>query len=92
VTSTDNGRTIHLAVGERFLLELGSGLDWAVTGIDPTIVARVTGVTVIRGAQGLYEAQANGTATLTATGSPICPATGACPMYRLAFRLTIVVG
>jgi len=92
VTAADNGTTLHLAVGQQFLLDLGSAVDWAVTVADQRVVRRVIGVLVIRGAQGIYEARTAGTTLLSAVGSPPCPSAGACPLFRLEFRLVIVVG
>ena len=87
----DNGTTLHLAVGQQFLVDLGSTVDWSVTIADQGIVRRVPGVLVIRGAQGIYAALAPGTTTLSAIGSPIC-SSGACPQFRIAFRIALVVG
>jgi hypothetical protein len=91
VTQADNGTTLHLVVGQQFLLDLGSSVDWAVTVADQGVVARVPGVLVIVGAQGIYAARATGTTTLSAIGSPHCTS-GACPQYRIAFHLTVTVG
>lgn len=91
VTVADNGTTLHLAIGQQFLLDLGSSVDWTVTVADPRIVGHVIGVPVIQGAQGPYVAEAPGTTLLSAVGSPPCPS-GACPLFRLGFRLTITVG
>ena len=91
VTAADNVSTLHLAVGERFVLELGSSTTWSVTVADPRVVGPAPGVTAPAGAQGVYEALAAGTTTLSAVGSPVCPS-GACPLFRIAFDLTIIVG
>ena len=90
VTQADNGATIHLAVGEQLLVDLGSTVTWSVAIADQGIVGRVPGVLVIQGAQGIYAALAPGTTTLSAIGSPVC-SSGACPQFRIAFRITIVV-
>jgi hypothetical protein len=91
VTVADNGTTLHLAIGQQFLLDLGSSVDWTVTVADPRIVARVIGVLVIQGAQGIYVARSAGTTLLSAVGSPPCPS-GPCPLFRLGFHLAITVG
>ena len=90
VTQADNNRTLHLSVGQRLLIDLGATLDWVVTVEDEGVVGRVPGVLVIRGAQGTYVARAPGTTLLNAVGSPIC-ASGACPQFRVAFSVTLVV-
>jgi hypothetical protein len=92
VTLADDSKTITLKVGQRFLLDLGSDLDWTPTVANPAIVSRVIGITVIRGAQGVYEALAPGTTTLSANGSPACRQTKpACAMPNRLFQVTIVV-
>ncbi len=91
VTMADNGKTIPLAVGQRFLLSLGQDFDWTVTVDDPGIVSRVVNITVVKGAQGVYEAKKAGTTTLHATGVPICPPGRACIQIALEFRVQMVV-
>jgi hypothetical protein len=59
-------------VGDRILVELGTDLDWTVTVSDPRVLGRVPGVTLIRGAQGLYVALRAGSATISAVGDPPC--------------------
>jgi putative hemolysin len=72
VTLENDGGTIALEPGDRFLLKLDEAYDWTVTVADQTILSRVVNVTVVRGAQGLYEAHQTGSTTLTAAGEPIC--------------------
>ena len=72
VTLDDHGQTIVLHTGDRFLLKLGEEYDWNVTIDNESVLARVVGITVVRGAQGVYEAKQAGTATLTADGDPPC--------------------
>jgi hypothetical protein len=95
VTLADDGRTIDLAVGERFLLALGDQLDWTVRVADPSVVGRVVNVTVVRGAQGLYEARQPGATTLEATGDPPCrkaqPPCGA-PSRLFRVQLRVAAG
>ncbi len=92
VTLADNGKTITLQVGQRFLLNLGSEKKWNVQVADQSIVSRVVNITVIRGAQGVYEAHAVGETKLTAAGTPICDSTQAgCSQIALPFEIQIVV-
>ncbi|MCL5024972.1 MAG: hypothetical protein M1531_00515 [Chloroflexi bacterium] len=92
VTLADDGQTIELHTGERFLLELGSDYDWTVTVADQNIVSRVVNVLVIRGAQGIYEAKQPGRTTLSATGDPPCrKAQPPCAAPSRTFRIDIVV-
>jgi hypothetical protein len=92
VTLDNNGQTITLSVGERFLLKLGEEYDWTVTVADPSIVSRVVNITVVRGAQGVYEAHKPGSTTLTASGDPVCrQAQPPCGMPSILFEITMVV-
>ncbi len=92
VTLADDGQTITLHVGDRFLLDLGEGFDWQVNVADPTIVSRVVNVLVIRGAQGIDEAKQPGTTTLTATGDPPCrKAQPPCGAPSRLFRIRVTV-
>ncbi|HEX7975875.1 MAG TPA: hypothetical protein VF498_15810 [Anaerolineales bacterium] len=92
VTLDNNGQTVTLKTGQRFLLKLGEGYDWQVEVADQAILSRVPNVTVIRGAQGLYEARQAGTTRLTASGDPVCrTAKPPCEMLSRMFEITIVV-
>jgi hypothetical protein len=95
VSLADDGRTIDLVVGERFLLALGDQLDWTVRVADPGVVGRVVNVTVVRGAQGLYEARRPGATALEATGDPPCrraqPPCGA-PSRLFRVQLRVAAG
>lgn len=92
VTERDNGTTLHLVVGQRFILDLGQRVEWAVNATVPHVVQPVAGSPQIAGAQGLYVARTAGTTVLNAVGSPPCASGSVCPMFRLGFSLTIVVG
>jgi carboxyl-terminal processing protease len=92
VMLADNGQTITLQVGERFLLALGEGYDWEITVSDEGILSRVINVTVVRGAQGLYEAHRAGNTTLTAAGDPVCrKSQPPCAMPSMMFEIELVV-
>jgi hypothetical protein len=92
VTLDDQGKTMTLAVGERFLLNLGEGYNWEVSISDQAVVSRVIGITVIRGAQGVYQANQAGSVTLSATGDPLCrQSQPACGMPSLLFSVSIIV-
>ena len=91
VTNDSMNTTLHLKVGDSFLVNLGDSVNWGVTFNPANIVSLRKGVLVIRGAQGLYNAVAAGTTQLTATGSPVCDPGTACPMYARYFTMTIVV-
>lgn len=93
ITMASAGQTYSLKVGERFLVNMGEGLlDWTVTVQDPSIVSRVIGILVIKGAQGVYEAKAPGTTTLSITGDPFCrKSTPPCMMPSRIVMVTLVV-
>ncbi len=91
VTMADDGKTIALAAGQRFLLSLGPDFEWTVTVDDPNVVARVVNITVVKGAQGVYEAKKAGATSLHATGIAVCPPGQVCPQIALAFRVQIAV-
>jgi hypothetical protein len=91
-TLADNGSTLTLHVGQTFLLMLGDQYEWDVMVADQTVLSRVKNIAVIRGAQGVYQALAAGTTTLTAAGNPACrQSKPACAMPSVAFELTVVV-
>jgi hypothetical protein len=92
VTLDDQGKTITLNVGESFLLNLGEAYSWNVSISDQAVVSRVIGITVIRGAQGVYQANQTGSVSLSATGDPLCrQSQPACAMPSLLFKVNIVV-
>jgi hypothetical protein len=93
VTLDDDGALVTMHVGERFLLNLGDDVyDWSVEVTDDTVVGRVMNITVVRGAQGVYEARAAGRITLTATGDPQCRnATPPCALPSRVFHIDVVV-
>ena len=91
ITQADDGKTINVANGSEFLVKLGSDYNWTVTVDNPNVVSRVVGVMVVRGAQGIYQADQPGHATLNATGTPVCPAGQMCSDLALAFQVQINV-
>jgi len=92
VTVRDDGGTLELAAGQRFLLNLGPGYDWTVTISDSSILQRVVYDMINRGAQGLYEAERPGEAAVSATGEPRCRrAPPGCDVPPQTFTLTVMV-
>lgn len=89
----DNGKTFNLQVGDSFLLNLGiETYDWTVTVDNENIMHMKTGVLVIKGAQGIYDALAPGTAVLSATGDPLCrKSKPACGAPSILFTITVIV-
>jgi hypothetical protein len=92
ITLDDQGKTISLVVGESFLLKLGDEYTWEVSISDQNIVSRVKNITVVSGAQGVYNAAQPGSVTLTAAGDPQCrQSQPPCAMPSIQFVITIVV-
>jgi hypothetical protein len=91
VTPADNGTTIMLTKGQRFGVAMGDTLEWTLS-FDPSgIVTRVPNIATLRGEQGVYTATAIGTTTLHAIGAPICNPGEACPQFRQAVTVILVV-
>lgn len=92
VTLQNNGQTLTLHAGDRFLLQLGETYNWQVIVADQSVVGRVKNVMVIRGAQGLFEALHSGQTEFSAQGDAACrQAKPACMLPSILFRLTVVV-
>jgi hypothetical protein len=90
ITLSQNNQTIALQPGQRFLLDLGDTMRWTVNVDQQAVVSRVIGITVIKGAQGMYQAGQPGQAVLNAVGLPVC-GKGPCSMLALDFSVTITV-
>ena len=91
ITGGDNGATIAMNAGDRFLLKLGEDFDWAPIVGDLTVVSRVPNIAVVRGAQGIYQARQAGETDLTATRPARCPAGQSCPDLVATFSVHLVV-
>ena len=91
LTGDDNGATFHLTQNERFAVRLGSTLAWVLTFAPAGNVTRVANSLTTDGFQGIYEADALGTTTLTATGHPVCAPSEACPQFIVEYSATLVV-
>ena len=88
----DQGRTVVMHVGDRFLLQLGDAYDWTITSSDDSVVGRVKNVMVIAGAQGIYEGRKSGNATLNLNGDPTCRSSQPpCEMPSINFTLYVQV-
>lgn len=93
VALADNGKVFTLHPGDSFLLDLGMDtFDWTVDIDNQNVLSRVKGVMVIRGAQGIYEANSPGRAQLTAAGNPLCRnSVPPCEMPSIMFGITVIV-
>jgi hypothetical protein len=92
ITRADAGATIRLAVKQRVLVKLGTALEWTVTIGNEAVLARVPGITLVRGAQGLFEARKAGRATIYAVGDAACrKATPPCMVPSLLVTVRVVI-
>ena len=92
VDLNQNGKTIHMEVHDRFLLKLGEGFDWNISIGDLGVISRVPNISVIRGAQGIYEARSAGKTTLQAVGDPLCRKEPTpCEIHSISFQINIEV-
>lgn len=92
VTLADDGRTLNMRVGQTFLLNLGEGYTWQVSVDDTNVLSRKVNVLVIKGAQGIYQANSPGTAKITASGDPLCrQSTPPCMAPSREFHIQVVV-
>jgi hypothetical protein len=88
VRKEDTNQTITLSRNERFVLNLGSDLTWKVQFDPADSIIRVANSASTGGIQGVYEAAKTGTATLRATGAPICVKGQACPQFLINVTVT----
>ncbi len=92
VGTGDDGATINLRPGGRFVLNLGEGYDWNIEVSDPSVLGRVTYDMIAHGTQGTYEGLKPGQATVSASGTPACAhARPACTDPPRSLFLTVVV-
>ena len=92
LTLDNNNQLMTLHPGETFLLKLGEIYEWTVEIDHPEFISREVNVAVVKGAQGIYQAHQKGTATMTATGDPLCrQSKPACMLPSRIFTLHIEV-
>ena len=98
ITATDQDHTATMRVGQRLevVLHAGNGMNnWAnVKSSDPSVLAPVvdTRATAVIGVTlAAFQALKQGTAEITATGSPKCPPNAMCPMYVAVYSLKVTV-
>jgi len=92
VTRANDRGTVHPRVGDTIQIALGSDYEWRVDPPDGVILVHgVQNYLLVRGTQAIWTAAKPGTATITATGTVICPSGQACIMLALLFTTTVVV-
>ncbi|HEX9012474.1 MAG TPA: hypothetical protein VF813_03120 [Anaerolineaceae bacterium] len=88
----NSGQTVLMHVGERFVLTLGTQLEWTVTVSDQTVLHRVVNITPLVGSQGVYEALSPGSTVLNAVGDAACrKSTPPCMVPSFMFTLNVTV-
>lgn len=86
-----NNKEIHLQVGKKFLLKLDQNYNWDVNVDNQSVVNRVINIMENKSMQWIYKANIPGTATITATGNPIClNEIPSCKLTSLIFRVTVI--
>jgi hypothetical protein len=93
ITLDDGGKTINLKVGEKFMLILKKdSYDWTPTIFDPSIIKQVEDASIIPGAQGIFQAEQQGSTLLEAIGELAChKANPPCLAPSLTFEVSFVV-
>ncbi len=92
LTLADNGTTVAVAIGDRVELRLDVNLTWNVSVSNPGVLRRPPGIALVREVQGLWDAIAPGSATISATGDAPCRlVTPPCAVPTLLFSATVAV-
>ena len=97
VLITDTDRAVTVKSGQRIELVLHAkpGMsDWGGVNVDDYTVLRAipTGITEARGVTVAgYEAVRPGTATISATATPLCSPGQACPALAMIFEVRVAV-
>lgn len=92
VTRANDRGTVAAKIGDRIQIALGSDYDWRLDPPDGVVLTRgVQNQALVRGTQAIWTAAAPGTATISATGTVICPSGKACILIAILFTTTVVV-
>jgi hypothetical protein len=94
VTAADSGQTFDLRVGQSVELTLATaGQQWNGVNVTPPgiLAGDPTPSPPPHGQLLIWTAVKTGTVTISATGTALCAAGQACPMYARLFSVTIVV-
>ena len=93
VTRANDRGTVALKVGDRIQIALGTEFDWRLDPPDGVVLTRgVQNELLVRGTQAVWTAAAPGRATISATGTVVCPSGQACILIAILFTTTVVVG
>jgi hypothetical protein len=92
VTRANDRGTVRARVGDTIQIALGTEYEWRIDPPDGVVLVHgLQNYLLVRGTQAIWTAAAPGTATLSATGTVICPSGQACIMLALLFTTTVVV-
>lgn len=92
MTRANDRGTVTAKVGDRIQIALGSDFEWRLDPPDGVVLVRgVQNEALVRGTQAIWTAAAPGTATISATGTVVCPSGQACILIVLMFTTTVVV-
>lgn len=92
VTRTNDRGTVAAKVGDRIQIALGAEFDWRIDPPDGVVLTRgVQNEILVRGTQAVWTASAPGRATISATGTVVCPSGQACILIAILFTTTVVV-
>jgi len=92
VTRANDQGTVQARVGDRLQIALGTDYEWRLDPPDGVVLTRgVQNELLVRGTQAIWTASTPGTATVTATGTVICPSGKACIRIAILFKTTVVV-
>lgn len=97
VTATEQDHAVSMHVGQKLQVVLHGGTQvnyQQVQSNDQTVLAPTVdpAATAVRGVTlAAFIAKSQGTARVTAVGSPVCPSGAMCPMYAVLYTLTVTV-
>jgi hypothetical protein len=90
---SSNGKTVPVNVGDVVEVKLsGHHLQWSVAQVvqsSPVLSLVSEGTTTTGASLTIFRVVNFGTASLQATGTPICPPTGACPQYVVLWQANV---
>ncbi len=92
---SSNGKTVDANVGDLVVVKLsGHHLQWSVAQVvegSGALSLVSEGTTSTGASKTVFRVVNFGTATIDATGTPICSTTGACPPYSVLWHATVNV-
>ena len=96
VTEMDHAVTVRVGQTVEVVLHKSNGLnDWSHPSSNNTSILLPVVDTAGTAARGVslaaFVAKAPGTVDITASASPVCPSTGACPMHEAVYSLKVTV-